>query len=163
MIVRARALGAQLAQDARHRGERRAVERFGPVGRHDRVEHQRFDVAGVLLGVLLGHLRAVAGAVQHELFIAAGLADRLDVGDGVGGRVEGARGAELVAARFDQRAERVVQVGAFEGVAGERRGQADAALVEDDQIARGGDRAEQFGELFGERQRRLARARRRAR
>jgi hypothetical protein len=33
---------------------------------------------------------------------------------------------------------------------------AGAALVEDDQITRGGDRAEQFGEVFGERDRRLA-------
>ena len=65
-----------------------AVERFGPVRRDDRVEHQRFDMAGVCLRVLLGDLRAVAGAVQHELFVAAGLADRLDVGDRVGGRVE---------------------------------------------------------------------------
>ena len=32
----------------------------------------------------------------------------------------------------------------------------DPALVEDDQIARRGDRAEQFGELFGERERRLS-------
>ncbi len=41
-------------------------------------------------------------------------------------------------------------------VAGERVGGAGAALVEDDQITGVGDRAEQFGELFGERQRRLA-------
>ena len=33
------------------------------------------------LGVLLGDLRAVAGAVEDELFVAARLADRLDVGD----------------------------------------------------------------------------------
>ena len=42
-------------------------------------------------------------------------------------------------------------------------GQADAALVEHDQIARGRDRAEQVREVFGERDRRLARARPRAR
>ena len=99
--------GAQLAQDARDRSERGALERFRPVGRNDRVEHQRFDVIRVVLGVLLRDLGAVAGAVQHELFIAARLADRLDVGDRIGGRVEAAAGPELVAARFDQRAERV--------------------------------------------------------
>ena len=50
--VRARARGAQLAQHARDRRERGPVQRFGPVRRHDRVEHERFDVARVRLGVL---------------------------------------------------------------------------------------------------------------
>ena len=45
----------------------------------------------------------------------------------------------------------------FEGVAGERVREANPALVEDDQVAGGGDRAEGFGEVFGEWQRRLAR------
>jgi hypothetical protein len=154
--VRARVRGAYLAQHARDRLEGLALERFGPVGRYDRVEDQRFDVLGIVLRVLLGHLRAVARAVQDELFVAPRLADRLDVCDRVGGRVEDAVGPQLRAARVDQRAEAAVQVGPFEGVAGQRLGQADAALVEDDQVARGGDRAEQFGELFGERQRRLS-------
>ena len=51
MCAQAR-LGAQLAQDARDRGEGGAVERVGAVGRHDRVEHERFDVARVGLGVV---------------------------------------------------------------------------------------------------------------
>ena len=156
--VRARAPGAQLAQDARHRGERRAVQRFGPVRRDDRVEHQRFDVARVVLRVLLGDLRAVAGAVQDELFVAAGLADRLDVGDRVGGRVEARARPELAGALRDRRPRRAVVERLFEAVAGQRVRQADPALVEDDQVARGGDRPEQFGELFGERQRRLPRS-----
>ena len=89
------ALGAELAQDAGDRGERRTVQRVRPVGRHDRVEHERFDVARVGLGVALGDLRAVGGPVQDELFVPAGLADRLDVGDGFGGRVRAACGSEL--------------------------------------------------------------------
>ena len=76
-----------------------AVQRVGPGGGHDGVEDQRFDVLGVLLGVLLGDLGAVGGAPQHELFVAPRAAYRLDVGDGVGGGVEGAFGADLVRRR----------------------------------------------------------------
>ena len=112
--------GAELAQDAGDRRERRAIERVGPVRRHHRVEHQRFDMAGVGLRVLLGDLRAVGGAVQDELFVASRLPDSLDVRDRVGGRVVGPRSSQLVGARFDLRTYRVVQVGGFEGVAGQR-------------------------------------------
>ena len=149
--ARAGARGAQLAQDPGDRRERGAVERFGAVRRHDRVEHERFDVARIGLRVLLGHLRAVGGAVQHELFVAARDAQRLDVGDGVGRRVEAARRPELRGAFGDRGARGRVGV-EFEAVAGERLGEADAALVEHDQIARGRDRAEHLRELFGERQ-----------
>ena len=65
--------GVVRAQLAEHRGDRLEGgdrERFRPVRRHDRVEHERFDVLRVAFGVLLGHLRAVGGAVQHELFVA---------------------------------------------------------------------------------------------
>ena len=86
---------AQLSQHARDRRERRQVERFRSVRGHDRVEHERRDAVGVGLRVALGHLRAVGGAVQHELFVAARLPDRLDVGDGVGGRVVAAGRADL--------------------------------------------------------------------
>ena len=133
-----------------------AVERVGSVGRDDRVEDQRFDVFGVILGVLERDLGAVGGAVEHELFVAAGDADRFDVGDAVGGRVEGAFGADLAGARRDQRAERAERAGVFEAVAGERVREAGAALVVDDQVARREHRAEDFGEVFGERHRRLS-------
>ena len=46
-------------------------ERFRTAVGHDRVEHERFDVLGIALGVLERDLGAVGGAVQHELFIAA--------------------------------------------------------------------------------------------
>ncbi len=134
----------------------REIERVGPGGRHDRVEDQRFDVLRVLLGVLLGDLGAVGGAPQHELFVAPRAAQRLDVGDGVGGGVEGAFGPDLFGAGGDQLPGGAVGAGLFEAVAGERVRVAGAALVEDDQIARVEDRSEQFDEGFGERDRGLA-------
>ncbi len=156
--LRALVVRAELAQDARDRFERRAVQRVGAGRRHDGVEDQRFDVLGVLLGVLLGDLGAVGGAPQHELFVAPRAAQRLDVGDGVGGGVEGAFGPDLVGARGGQLPGGAVGAGRFEAVAGERVRVAGAALVEDELIARVEDRAEQFGEVFGERDRGLPRA-----
>ncbi len=141
--VRALMVGAELAQDARDRFERRAVQRVGAGRRHDGVEDQRFDVRGVLLGVLLCHLGAVGGAPQHELFVAPRAAQGLDVGDGVGGGVEGAFGADLFGAGGEQRAGGVVGAGLFEAVAGERVREAGAALVEDElsHACRGSGRA----------------------
>jgi hypothetical protein len=94
--------GAQLAEDARDRRECGSVERVGAVGGHDRVEYQRLDVTRVVLRVLLGDLRSVGGAVQNELFVAAGHADRLDIGDAVSRRVEAARRSDLRCAFSDR-------------------------------------------------------------
>ena len=129
----------------------------GPVGGTTESSTSASTCCGVLLRVLLRHLGAVGGAPQHELFVAQRLAQRLDVGDGVEARVEGAFGADLFGARFDQLPAAVVGAGLFEAVAGERVRVAGAALVEHDQIARVEDRPEQFGERFGERDRRLPR------
>ena len=112
-------------------------------------------MARVGLRVALGDLRSVGGPVDHELFIAARLPDRLDVGDGVGGRVVGSFGADLGGAFGDLLAPRPARA-QFEAVAGQGMGQANPALVEHDQIARGRDRPELTREVFGERDRRLA-------
>ncbi len=45
------ATAAQLAKDAGHGGEGRTAQGVGPVGRDDGVQHQRFDMRGVGLGV----------------------------------------------------------------------------------------------------------------
>ncbi len=75
----------------------------------------------------------------------------------VGGGVEGAFGADLFGAGVEQRAAAAVGAGLFEAVAGQRVRVAGAALVEHEQVARVEDRPEQFGEVFGERHRRLPR------
>ena len=89
-MLGAGACGAQLAQDARDRRERRRdrAVRGRSGARPSRARALRRG-SGTSCAYSLGDLRAVGGAVQHELFIAARHADRLDVGDGVGGRVEG--------------------------------------------------------------------------
>ena len=150
-------LSAKLAQDARNGRERRAIERIRPVRRDDRVEHERLDVRGIVLGVALGDLRPVGGPVQHELFVAAALAYRLDVGDRLRGRVQPARFADLTAAQR-HRSRRAGLADVFEGRAGEGMREARPALVEGDQVARVDDRPKQLGELIKERNGRLSRS-----
>ncbi len=101
---------------------------------------------GVAFGVLQRDLGAIGRAVQHELFIAQGLADRLDVLHRFLAGERAAGGPELQGALFAELADRV---GAHFG--GQRAAErpavqgvraAGAALVVDDQVAgpqRGGD------------------------
>ena len=63
----ARAAGAQLAQHARHRGERRPRPDVRSLERHDGVEHERRDAVRVQRGVGQRDARAVRDAVEHEL------------------------------------------------------------------------------------------------
>ncbi len=131
-------------------------ERFRPAGRHDRVEHECFDALGVALGVLLGDLGPVGGPVQHELFITAGLADRLEVFDRFLGGVGAARGPDLQRAPFGEPAG--FDGEAFQRRAAERVRHSGAALVEDDQIAVDERRGQRLGGEFAERERGLARS-----
>ncbi len=151
----ARAPLADRAQHPRQGLEGRPHEGIGAGRRHDRVQDQPFDVLRVGLGVHLGELRAVAGAVEDELFVAARLTDRLDVGDAVGRRVEAPARPELRGARRDQPRGGAEPAAPLQSRARERVREPDAALVEHDQIAGGGDRTQQFGELFRERDRLL--------
>ena len=133
------------------------MERVRPFRALDRVEHQRFDVLGVALRVLERHLGAVAGPVQHELFVTGGAPDGLDVLDRFGGRVVRARGPELARAAFDdfREAARRRQFGAAQRRAAQLTGRPRPALVEEQQVAaseRGGDR---FGDVGAQRQHRL--------
>ncbi len=98
--VRAGPFRAELFEYRRQRLDRGEPERFGAFGEHDRVEHERFDVGGVLFGVLERDLRAVGGPVQHELFVARRFADRLDVLHRFLGCKRAARGPELQRALF---------------------------------------------------------------
>ncbi len=88
---------------------------------------------GVAFGVLLGDLRAVGGAVQNELFIPRGLADRLDVFRRFLGGVAAARRSDFERAAFERLARRAAEA-AQRGAAQRIRG-AGAALVEDEQVA----------------------------
>ena len=67
------ALGAEFVERRSDRLEAGDRERFRPVGGHDRVEHERFDVLGVAFGVLERDLRAVGGPVEDELFVSGRL------------------------------------------------------------------------------------------
>src|ERR1700722_5659455 len=71
---------AQLFEYRLHRLEHSYRERIVSFWRYYRVEHERFHVLGVAFGVLECPLGAVGDAEQHKLFVAGGLADRLDVG-----------------------------------------------------------------------------------
>ena len=154
------AVRAQLFEHRRDRLEGRDRERFRAVGGHDRVEHQRFDVLGIAFGVLERDLGAVGGSVQDELFIAAGLPQRLDVFDRFLGRVGAARGSDLLRALFEELAARVrcaaERCSARGSSAGPSRRcragrtRADRALAE--------RRRDRLGDEFTQRQRRLARA-----
>ncbi len=155
--VRARSFRAELFEHRLQGLDRGEPERFGAFGEHDGVEHQRFDVGGVLFGVLQRDLRPVGGPVQHELFVAERFADRLDVLHRFLAR-ERARGRRRAAARTVRRAgprscacSRAGELWQFERVRAPG-----AALVVDDQVAaaqRGGDR---LGDEARERVRRLA-------
>ena len=158
VIARAGAQRAELAQDARDRRERRAVERIGSVRRHDRVEHERFDVARIVLRVLLGDLRPVGGAVQDELFVAARDADRLDVGDAVGRRVEGCAsgraGRRIRRSRRSERSCRRSPVRSGGRTSGCERPMPRWSKTIRSRVAAIGP--SRLGELFGERERGLA-------
>jgi hypothetical protein len=149
------AVAAQLAEGPRHGLEGRDVEDVGALGRDDRVQHQRLDVGRVLGGVVEGDLGAIGDAEEHELLVAGLDAQGLDVVDRIGGAVEAARRPELIGARrggVDDRPD-----AALEGRAGEAARAARAALVVDEQVARGQRRAEDRGELADDGDRRLPR------
>ena len=144
----ARAAGAQLAQRARHGLEGRDVQDVGALGRNDRVQHERLDVGRVLGGVVERDLGAVGDAEEDELLIAGLDAQGLDVVDRVRRAVEAARRPELVGARrrgVDDRGDAAV-----EGRAAEPARAAGAALVVDEQVARGQRGPEDRGELGGD-------------
>jgi hypothetical protein len=155
------AFRAELREHRPDRLQRGDLKRFGAAGRLDRVEHQRRNVLGVARRILLGDLRAIGDAVEHELFIARRRSDRLDVGDRFGGRIQPPRRPELERAAFKQLPHRADPSGAARAVergTAERPRFAGAALVEDEQVAPRERRAQCLGEKAGERQRRLPRS-----
>ena len=135
-------------------GRRRGAKGSGPVGRHDRVEHERGDTVRVPGGIGKRDLRPVGDAVENEALVAAGDAHRLDVGDAVGRAIDAAAPPEPAAHAVAT----ARGCAAIAGPAVQRARVACAALVEHQQVA-GGDRgAEDPTQVCGERQRRLSRA-----
>ena len=143
-------LRAELAQHAGEGLEGRDRERFRAVGGDDRVQHQRFDVLRVAFGVLEGHLGAVGGAVQHELRVAGGATQRLDVLNRFLRRERPAGCADLFRATLEDAFERASR--AFERGAAQRIRGARPALVEDEQVAPVQGRRQRLGVEFAERQ-----------
>ena len=86
---------ARVAQHARRRADRDEAQRIDVAVREDRVEHEPLHAVGVRERVALGHVGAIGDAVERELVGAQRVAQQIEVGHGVGRRVE----APLVAER----------------------------------------------------------------
>jgi hypothetical protein len=127
----ARAVPALLAQDAREVAVRVEQEGVGPVRPDDRVEDEPVDVVGEGARVRERHVGPVGDPHQRDALDAEGLAQLVDIEDRVGGRVEGARGADAVGARRQRRGqERVERAQALDARAVQEARLAGAALVE---------------------------------
>ena len=149
---------ADLAQDARRGGERVEVVRVLALRLDDRVEDQALDAVRVLERVGDGDLRAVGDAVQVDLVVADAAPDRLDVLDGVTGRIERPLAAELPGALLDPHVERPSVRLLLEPTAVESTRLAGAALVHHVELPPAGqDRRQVVVEVDPDRRRALPR------